>query len=147
MFALMPWTRRPTQLPRVAFPDEDFERLFDRFLSFPVMEESDWPKRWDLTMEENEKEFLIRFELPGFEPSEVKLEISGDRLLVEAEHKPPEDLAKEKNERNYAHVKRTITLPTGVNLEAVEANYRNGILEVHVPRGPEALGRRIAVKT
>jgi HSP20 family protein len=147
MFALMPWTRGPTLLPRVDFPDDDLGRLFDRFLSFPVMETPEWPNRWDVTSEENEKEFLIRSELPGFEPTEVKVEIAGDRLLVEAEHKPPEEEAEDKNERNYAHVKRTMTLPTGVNLEAVAANYRNGVLEVHIPRGPETLGRRIEVKT
>jgi len=147
MFALMPWTRRPTLLPRVEFPDDDLGTLFDQLLNIPVMETPVWPNRWDVTTEENEKEFLIRFELPGFEPAEVKVEISGDRLLVEAEHKMKEDHAQDKSDRNYTHVKRTITLPTGVNLEAVAANYRNGMLEVHIPRAPEALARRIEVKT
>jgi len=125
-------------------PDE-FENLFDRLMSFPVIEAPAWPNRWDLTTEENEKEFLLRFELPGFEPGEVKVEVIGDRLNVEAEHMPPAE--KSGTERSFARARRTITLPPGANLETVEAIYRNGVLEVHVPRVPEALGRRIEVKT
>jgi HSP20 family protein len=105
---------------------------------------SEWPYRWDVTTDENEKEFVTRFELPGFDPAEVKVEISGDRLLVEAERKTKEENAQD---RKYTHVKRMIILPTGVKLDAVAANYRNGVLEIHIPRAPETLGRRIEVKT
>jgi len=145
MFALMPWTRRPALLPR-EIPD-DFGTLFDRLMSFPLIEAPEWPNRWNLTSEENEKEFLFRFELPGFEPPEMKVEVVGDRLTIEAEHRPPEEKSEERTERSYARVRRTITLPPGANLETAEATYRNGVLEVHVPRAPEALGRRIEVKT
>jgi len=143
MFALMPWTRR-SLLPRAEFP-EDFDTLINRLMEIPPIT-MDWPNRWGLTTEETDKELLLRFELPGFEPPEVKVELTGDRLMVEAEHKAPEAKDKERSERTYSHVKRTITLPPGVNLDKVEAIYRNGVLEVHVPREPETLGRRIEVK-
>jgi len=148
MFALMPWTRRSALLRRVELPDE-FGTLINRVLNdWPEMETIDWPNRWGLTTEENDKEFVLRFELPGFETPEVKVEIAGDRVLVEAEHKTPEAKTEERsNERSYAHVKRSITLPTGTNLDKIEAIYRNGVLEVHVPRVPEAMGRKIEVKT
>jgi len=142
MFALMPWTRRSALSPRVELP-EDFGTLVNRLLNIPEFDMPEWPNRWGLSTEENDKEFLLRFELPGFEPPEVKVQLVGDRLMIEAEHRPPE----EKTERSYAQVRRTITLPPGANLEKVEAIYRNGMLEVHVPRAPEALGRRIEVKT
>jgi HSP20 family protein len=44
-------------------------------------------------------------------------------------------------------VRRTIELPTGIELERAEATFRNGVLEVHLPRTPEATARRIEVKT
>jgi len=145
MFALMPWTRRSDLLPRIDFPD-DIGTLVDRlFTNLPEIKMPEWPSRWGLTTEETDKEFVLRFELPGFEPPEVKVELSGDRLMIEAEHKSPEEKTEERSERSYA--KRTITLPPDVNLESVEAAYRNGVLEVHAPRKPEALGRRIEVKT
>jgi len=150
MFALMPWTKRTmAPLPRAETPfrwlPEEFENVFNRFLtSFPVLETPEWPYRWGLTMEEKEKEVLVRVELPGFMPEEIKVELTGERLMVEAEHKEP---AEKKEERAYAHVKRELTLPPEVELEKAEASYRNGVLEVHLPRKPEAVGRRIEVKT
>lgn len=150
MSALTPWVKRMlapfprTERPFTLIPEE-FEGLFNRFLTWPVMETAEWPFRWGLTMEEKEKEFYVRVELPGFKPEEVKVELLGERLTVEAEHKVAAEKGKEESKR--VHVKRTITLPPGVELEKAEATYRNGVLEVHVPRKAEEVGRRIEVKT
>lgn len=151
MFALKPWTKRSmAPLPREQTPfslfPEEFENLFNRFLGrWPIMETAEWPYRWGLTTDETEKEFIVRAELPGFTPEEVKVELIGERLLIEAEHKEAAK-GKEKLEE-YAHVKREVTLPPTVEMEKVEATYRNGVLEVRLPRKPEAAGRRIEVKT
>jgi len=152
MFALMPWRKRTmAPLPRAETPlrwlPEEFENLFHRFLtSWPVLETPEWPYRWGLTMEEKEKEVVVRVELPGFTPEEVKVELIGERLTVEAEHREPKEKEAEKMEGEYAHVKRELTLPPEVEWEKAEAVYRNGVLEVHLPRKPEAVGRRIEVK-
>jgi len=148
MFALKPVTKRMmAPLPRAEKPfgwlPEDFETLFNRFLTgWPVLETPEWPYRWGLTTEEKEKEFIVRVEMPGFTPEEVKVEMFGEELTVEAEHKElvekPEK-PEEKVERNFAHVKRVLTLPAGVEPEKAEALYRNGVLELHLPRKPEAL--------
>lgn len=152
MFALKPRTRRTELLSRAEAPfgwmPEDFTNWFNRFFTdWPVMEVPEWPYTWGLTTEEKETEFVVRVELPGFEPEEVKVELLGERLLVEAEHKEPAEKVEKKPERTYAHVKREVTLPPGVELEKAEAFYRNGVLEVRLPRKPEAVGRRIEVKT
>jgi len=159
MFALKPVTKRAlAPLPRAEMPFgfwmEEFAPLFNRFFEgWPVMETPDWPYRWALTTEEKEKEVIYRIEMPGFAPEEVKVELTGEELKVEAEHKeePVEVEKKEKKpekiERTYAHVKRELTLPPGLELEKVEVLYRNGVLEVHLPRKPEVLGRKIEVKT
>jgi len=155
MFALMPWTRRSAMVPRTE-PDE-LGSLVNRLLNepfltnWPMIEPLQGPNWWGLTTEENDKEFLVRMELPGFEPAEVTVDVIGDRLAVEAEHKEPEAAdeaaAKRTNGRTFAHVRRSITLPPNLDLERVEATYRNGVLEIRLPRTPEANGRRIEVKT
>jgi len=156
MFALTPWTKRMmAPLPRTEMPfgwlSEEFAPLFKRFFeALPMLETPEWPYRWAMTTEEKEKEVVYRFELPGFLPEEVKVELLGGELRVEAEHKVlPEKVEKpeEKVERTYAHVKRVLILPPGVELEKVEAIYKNGVLEVHLPRKPEAVARAIEVKT
>jgi len=153
MFALTPWVRRSTGLmPRIESPlswmPEEFATLFNRFFpTMPMAETNEWPNTRALSMEENENEVVVRAELPGFEPAEVRVDVLGDRLTVEAEHREPTEKPEGNAERTYAHVRRVMTLPPGVNVEKIEATYRNGVLEVHVPRMPEAVGRRIEVKT
>lgn len=152
MFGLKPWTRETALLPRAemsfGWMPEEFGKMFNRFFStWPVMETPEWPFRWGLTAEEKEKEIVVRIELPGFEPGEVKVEVTAEEITIEAEHKVPGKEGKEKTEREYAHVKRVMTLPVGIEPEKAEALYRNGVLEVRIPRMPEVVGRRIEVKT
>lgn len=151
MFALKPWAKRvPALLPRAErtlfgwMPEPLFNRIFT---GWPIGETAEWPFGYALTMEEKEKEVVFRAELPGFEASELKVEFMGEALTIEAEHKAAAEKKEEERKPTYAHVKRTMTLPAGVEPEKAEATYRNGVLEVHVPRKPEAAGRRIEVKT
>jgi len=155
MFTIAPWRKGSmAPLARAEYPfgwmSEEFPTLFNRLFSgWPVLEMPEWPAGWDVTTEEKENEVVIRTEMPGFEPTELKVEVVGDRLTVEAEHKEPAEKgekAEEKVERAYAHVKRVMTLPPEVEVEKVEAVLRNGVLEVRIPRKPEATARRIEVK-
>jgi HSP20 family protein len=126
---------------------EEFNTLFNRlFAEWPLAETPEWPYRWNLTTEVKEKEVVARMELPGFAPEEVKVEVLPERLTVEAEHKPAEK-TEEKARREFARVRRELALPPEVELENVEAAFRNGVLEIHLPRKAEAVARRIEVKT
>jgi len=148
MFALMPWTRRMNELvPMTERIPEGFENLFNRFLGMPLMEVSERLFPWGLTTEEREKEFVVRVELPGFAPEEVRVELLDERLNVEAEHPVPAEGAAEIPEREHRHVRRMVTVPAGIDPARVEATLRNGVLEVHLTRIPEAAARRIEVKT
>jgi len=163
MFALKPWTKekRAALLPRVETPfsflAEEVPVLFNRLVhAWPVTEMTEWPYGWGVTKEETEKEFVVRLELPGFELEEVKVTVTPEALTVEAEHKPAEEAKEktetkekvtEKPERAHTYVKHMETLPPEVELEKVEATYRNGVLEIHLPRKAEVVGRRVEVKT
>jgi len=150
MFALMPWRRGTELLPRLEAPfgrmSNEFERMFNRFFNWPVMEMPEEPYPWGLTTEERENEVVVRAELPGFAPEELRVEWLGGRLTIEAEHKVPAEGTEKRPEREYAHVRRTIELPTAIEAAKVEATFRNGVLEIHLPRTPEAMARRIEVK-
>jgi len=152
MFALTPRRSSMAPLARGEFPfgwmREEFPALFERlFTGWPILEMPEWPTGWRATTEETEKEVVFQFEMPGFEPAELNLELTGNRLMVEAEHKEADEKGKETPERAYARVKRVMTLPPEVEAEKAEAVLRNGVLEVRIPRKPEAVGRRIEVKT
>jgi len=153
MLALTPFLKRTTLLPRTENPlgyvGEELAPLFERFFTrWLPMEEAVWPLRYPLTLEEKEKEVVVRVELPGFAPEEVKVETKGEMLTIEAEHKEPAEKAAEaKKEAGYLHVKREIEVPLGIEMEKAEATYRNGVLEVRLPRKPEVLPRKIEVKS
>lgn len=158
MFALRPWTEgraARTLMPRSESPfrmlREEFEPVFERYFGrWPMELAEPWIYPRGLTMEEGEKEIVVRAELPGFEPGEVEVLLRGAELIIEAKHgeEPNRKEGKKvpKEEHPYAHLRRVITLPEQLDLEKMEAVYRNGVLEVRVPRLPEATGRRIDVK-
>ena len=141
MFALLPWrawTKRP---------EHNFDNLSKRLMNWPVLGRLEPERRWDLTMEVKDNELLLRAELPGFTPEELHVEMLGGRLTIEAEHRAPAEATPETPQREFTRVRRVITLPPGIDPAHVEATYRNGVLEVHLPRTPEATPRRIAVRT
>jgi HSP20 family protein len=147
MFTLMPVRReRPIVGPRFRpgyYPFDllgrEFASLFEPF--FPVREFE--PRGFE--MEEKEGEVIVRAEVPGFEPKEIEVILLGNVLTIRAEHKPP--VKGEKVGPAEAKLERSITLPMGVNPEKIEALYRYGVLEVHVPLVPEANPHHIVVKT
>jgi HSP20 family molecular chaperone IbpA len=109
---------------------EEWSPLFERFFgAWPIipMEPWEWLRPSGLAMTETEKGFVVRAELPGFEPAEVEVVLHGDVLTIEAKHGEgiPAVAAKEVEakkeepgpEHRYAHVRRSLTLPAGVELE------------------------------
>jgi HSP20 family protein len=122
----------------------EFASVFNR--AFPVFPfEVTWePEPWGLDVEELENEIVIRAELPGFEMKELEVALNGNELTIKARHPVP--VEGKPVEPSYARLERTVTLPLGIEPEKIEATYRNGVLEVHVPRAPEAKPRPIEVK-
>jgi HSP20 family protein len=155
MFGLMPRKREKAAppVPRVGTPidlfREEFDDLFDRFMGrWPLVD--GWDRltpMWGLDLEETDKEVVVRAEMPGFDATDFDIRVVGDLLTIRAEHKTEEGKEGEKKPERYAEASRSITLPPETDTEKVEAIYRNGILEVKMPRKPEAVGRKIPVKT
>jgi HSP20 family protein len=151
MFGMVPRKERPELLERpFRLLREEFEPIFARlFGTWPVAlhEWRAWPHGFEMT--ETEKEYVVRAELPGFEPSEIEVSLRGPVLTIEAKQgeKPREGEAEPTEERPYARMRRSVTLPEGVEMEKLEAVYRHGVLEVTIPKTPEVLPRRIEVKT
>jgi HSP20 family protein len=155
MFGLMPRKREraETPAPRVGNPiqlfRDEFDDLFDRFLEgWPLVDEGNrLAPTWGLDLEETDKEVTIRAEMPGFDAADFDIRVAGDLLTIQAEHKTEKGKEGEKKAERYAKMSRSVTLPPGTDTEKVEATYRNGILEMKMPRKPEAVGRKIPVKT
>ncbi|HZT80310.1 MAG TPA: Hsp20/alpha crystallin family protein [Gemmataceae bacterium] len=158
MFSLMPRRRDRragrdlTTRERTPFDllRQEFASLFDRaFAPWMVPWEPEaMTGPWTAEMEETDHEFVIRAELPGFELSEIDVRLAGDVLTIVAEHKEETRAEGERPvERRRGRWEETVTLPPGVEPEKAEAVYRNGVLEVRIPKVPGPGPRRIEVKT
>lgn len=156
MKSLIPWKRRNDQRggtalaenPRDALAEmrREWDSLFDRFFGgWPALAGQDWPVGWGFDVDDKENEIVVRADAPGFEPNELDIEIVGDNLVMKADHKEED---KKGNGYHYRreHFYRSVPLPHGMETDKIDARYHNGVLEVHVPKGEQAKGKRIEVK-
>jgi HSP20 family protein len=158
MADLIPWRRtngRRGELARshdhpFARLREEFDSLFDHFLTrwSEPFGEQEFGRFWALDVEDQDKEFVVKAEVPGFDSNEIDLQVTGDTLTIKAEKKEEKKGKEGKFEsQRYRAFQRTITLPPGTDANKIEARYKNGLLEVHVPKSEEAKAKRIPIKS
>lgn len=158
MVGLVPWRHREggpvTERPEhpLLRLREDFEALWDRFLTdwssmigLPTQAEPFRPGR-GLEVDDQEDELIVRAQAPGFSPDELDVQVTpGNNLLIRAEHKE-EKKEKGREAFRFGRIQQTVALPRGVETDKIEAKYHNGVLEIHVPKGEAAKGKRIEVQ-
>ena len=89
--------------------------------------------------------YVLRAELPGFDPDKgLKVAVAGDQLSITAE-RTVDKHDKAHSEFFYGSFARTVRLPAGADVDAVDARYNAGILEITVPVKEEADTREIPV--
>jgi HSP20 family protein len=142
-------------LDSVADIQGELNRLFDGFFgrSMPsVAGERSWVPSVDA--QETKDEFVFTVEIPGVREKDVTVSIMGELLSVKGERRyeqePKEKDTKEQGwrhvERVYGKFERTIQLPTPVQTDKVRATYRDGLLEIRVPKAEEVKPRDIKIE-
>jgi HSP20 family protein len=100
-------------------------------------------------VEELAEEFVVRVDLPGVSPKDVKVSLIRDTLTIRGERKQDRTTkngGRHRVERTYGSFERSFTLGTPVRSDKVQATYRDGVLEIHVPKAEEARVREIEVQ-
>ena len=100
-------------------------------------------------IEESDKEYLIKAELPGMKKEDVKLKVEGGTLSISGERKSEREEKDKKYhrvERSYGAFSRSFTLPDGTLAENISAEFKDGVLMVHLPKDDKAKPRAIEVK-
>jgi len=144
--ALIRWTPRQNGNDLTSFRSE-MDRLFDDFLR-PTYNREGAPFTPPVDVEENASEYVFSLDLPGVSPKDVKVTANGDTVTIRGERKPAEkkDESLHRVERSYGMFERSFTLGTPVRPDQIQATYKDGVLEVHVPKADEARSREIEVK-
>ena len=97
---------------------------------------------------ETDEALVLKAELPGFGKDDINIEMKDNVLVIKGERKR-EDEVKEgsyhRTERVYGAFQRSFMLPTTVDQEKIRASYRDGVLELHLPKVQAAQPKRIAV--
>jgi HSP20 family protein len=120
--------------------DELFDRFFGGSLS-PFDEDRSAMRMWDFGVMEDDKEIVVRAEMPGFDENEIDVQLRDDVLTIKAEKEQKGD-----GQQEYRSFYRALALPQGVDAEKVRATYRNGLLELHIPRPEGSRAKRIAIQ-
>jgi len=110
-----------------------------------------WGSTPAVNMVEKDTTYELTAELPGMDESNVELKVTGGALTIKGEKK---EVTEEKggdfvlSERRFGSIQRSIPLPESLDLDRIEASFKNGILTVTMPKTPEAQKseRKIAIK-
>ena len=130
----------------------EMNRLFNTFFDTPTTGNGNGGavRRWVPSMDlvETEDHFVLRADLPGMTESDVNIELEDNVLTVSGERKAEHEEKGEgfyRVERAFGSFSRSLTLPQGVDPEAVNAGFEKGVLEVRVPKPERRKPRKITI--
>lgn len=125
----------------------DFHRLFDTLLGGePNGELQRWSPAMDLV--EGDDHFVLRADLPGLSEGDVDIEVRDNVLRVSGERKAEHERAERgwhRVERSFGRFSRTLSLPEGIDPDAISASFDRGVLEIRVPKPEERKPRRVQI--
>ena len=129
----------------------EVNRLFEGYTQTPERGgQGQMGRLWSPAVDvaENQDEIVLRAELPGMRQEDIDIELTGDTLTLRGERKFENEERKEnfvRVERSYGRFQRSFTLGVPVRHDAVTASYKDGILEVHLPKSEETKPRKVQV--
>jgi HSP20 family protein len=127
----------------------EMNRLFNTVFDTPATGGTTM-RRWMPAMDlvETEDHFVLRADLPGLAEEDIKVEFEDGTLTISGERKAEHESKSEgyyRVERAFGSFSRTLTLPQGIDPEAVAASFDRGVLEVRIPKPEVRKPRRIEI--
>jgi HSP20 family protein len=129
----------------------EMNRLFNAFFDTPTTGANGAPRRFIPSMDltETDTQYVLKADLPGVSEDDVSIELDDNVLTVSGERKSEREEKKEgyhRVERSFGHFGRSLTLPDGVDADAIAATFDKGVLEVRIPKPEQRQPRRVAIK-
>ena len=150
--------QKPEKSVSVWQPLKDLEEMGKRFGELnggpvlramwrrPIFEEMVWTPAVDVI--EKEDKFLVKVELPGVKENDVDISITGDMLTIAGEKRSDSEVKKKGyyySESSYGSFSRSITIPSMVDIDKIEANFDKGVMEIILPKIPEVKPKKVRV--
>ncbi len=128
--------------------DEIFGEFFGQTPFAIAATEAVWSPLVDV--HETKEGFLLQVELPGVKQEDIQVSMVGDTLTLKGERKRETEVKEDsyhRIERSYGTFQRSIVLPSVLDPNRVKATYREGVLEIQLPKKEEAKPKEIKVET
>jgi HSP20 family protein len=128
----------------------EMNQLFSTFFGDTTGPTNGQNRRWIPAMDlvETQDHFVVRADLPGVTEEDISIELEDNVLTISGERKLEEKAEKEgyfRVERSFGRFARTLTLPDGVDAEAIDAQFDSGVLEVRIPKPEQRKPRKVAI--
>jgi HSP20 family protein len=128
----------------------EMNRLFNTVFDTPAANGGSTLRRWMPAMDlvETEDHFVLRADLPGLSEEDVTIELEDRVLTISGERKAEHELSKEgyhRVERAFGTFSRALTLPEGIDPDAVAATFDRGVLEVRIPKPEARKPRKVSI--
>ncbi|AOE49857.1 Hsp20/alpha crystallin family protein [Kangiella sediminilitoris] len=129
-------------------PFKDLEAIYDRFFptnnGFLSFDQNDWSPMVDI--DEDEKEFTVKAELPEVKKEDIKVSINNHVLTLTGVRKfEKSDKKHHRTERFYGHFSRSFSLPDNVDEQSIKAEHKDGMLYLHLLKKPGEASKSINV--
>jgi HSP20 family protein len=102
----------------------------------------------NIDIEERDEKILVRADLPGVRPEDFHVDIVDDALVLQGERRSEREETRggvRRVERSHGTFRRVIPLPQGANVEAADAKFENGVLEIEIPLQQQSKARRLEI--
>ncbi len=131
----------------------EMNRLFSTFFDTPTRRgngSATANRRWLPAMDlvETDEHFVLKADLPGMTDDDVSIELENNVLTVSGERKTEQEDKHEgyyRLERSTGAFSRSLTLPEGIDPDAIAATFDNGVLEVRIPKPVQAQPRKVQI--
>ncbi len=130
----------------VAAMQNELSRFMNGLLEGDNRQTQSWVPTLDVW--ETDSELVYAFDLPGIPQDKFAVEVENGTLTVSAERERTEDVDGDKFrrfERRFGSFSRTVGLPQGISDDDIKASYKDGVLEIHVPKPEQPKPKRISV--
>lgn len=125
----------------------EMNRLFDEFYPTRIRRAPSYPA---MNVWGNGEGLLVTAEMPGVRPEDIDVRVEDDTLIISGERhaeEVPENAHYHRRERGYGKFSRALQLPFSIEVDKVEAGFKNGILSITLPRAEAEKPKKIVVKS
>ena len=126
-------------------------RVFGDFYFPTNREEGDLPMwNWNPVVDvyDNDDNIVLKAEIPGIDKKDIEIDVKGRVLTLKGERSSDNEVKEDnyyRRERCFGKFERAFTLPVNVELDKIKANYKDGVLEIEIPKPEEKKPKQITV--